>query len=94
MGNTYSIGQQIVISVIFESTAGDRVDPVDVEIRVERPRNLGSTGSTNPTRLSTGYYEYRHVADTYGRHTYSVVSEGTYVAAGDSAFTVRPRETT
>lgn len=92
MGNTYSIGERVVVHVLWETTAGLPVDATTV-IKIEKPNGFG-TVSTGVTHPSTGYYELRYTTEHPGRHTYFVQATGTFVGAADGAFTVRPRETT
>lgn len=92
MGNTYSIGERVVITVVWRTTSGALTDATTV-IKIEKPNGHGtlSTGVTHP---STGTYELRYTTQFPGRHTYCATATGQFVGAADGAFTVRPRETT
>lgn len=92
MGNTYSIGERVIISVTWRTTDGSPTDATTV-IKIEQPNGFG-TVSTGVTHPSTGYYELRFTTQHPGRHTYYVQATGQFIGAADGAFTVRPRETT
>lgn len=91
--NTYDVGDQIELSVVFTTAEGAAADPTVVTVQIKDPAGNVTTleygESEQVERDETGVYLLDLVADQPGVWAYRWAGTGALTAAAEGTFNVR-----
>jgi uncharacterized protein YfaS (alpha-2-macroglobulin family) len=89
VNNTYVSGNEIRLSVAFQTLDGNAIDPTAVELKVIDPDGDVTTYLPDAVvKDAVGHYHVDLTMDVAGRWYYRFEGSGAVTAAGEGSFTV------
>ena len=84
--NQYLLGNMIRLSVSFQDSEGELVDPTSVTLEIKRPD--GVTEMPTPSKEAVGKYYFDYTPSVIGMHYYNFQGFGAVVAMSQGQFLI------